>query len=444
MALPDVAAMGDAKSIRVMLDHGAEVDAFDPLGRTPLMYAVASDALPLDVVKLLVERGADVNAKDRHKQGGDSGLSVLDIAKLHGKTPIVDFLVKAGAKEAAPAAPALKPRRENTIGARFRGVCPLLQRADANFMPKAACVSCHNNSIAAMAVSAARKSGFAVDEKIAAQQVKGNAFGLEKLRDYLRQGFFTPVGEYFGPVVMSYILVGLDAEHYPADLNTDAVAMYLKGRQSPDGSWAYPLADTRPPICTDYIGQTALSMRALQLYAPKVDKAGYEPGDSAGGGVDREGEAYEQRRSGMEADGPGVERQGPGGEAEGIARLGGDAAVGRRMERPGNDGERRVCDRTGAGCPGDGRHAGDRCGVCARHPVPLEDAAGRRVVVRADARDGFPAAFRCRLPARVRPVDLGGGVELGDDGAFDGCSGEDSRKRGNGRRRSVGSGGWPV
>jgi len=92
----------------------------------------------------------------------------------------------------------------------------------------------------------------------------------------MHQGFFTPVGEYFGPVVMSYILVGLDAERYPADLNTDAVAMYLKGRQSPDGSWAYPLSDTRPPICMDYIGQTALSMRALQLYAPKVDKAGYD------------------------------------------------------------------------------------------------------------------------------------------------------------------------
>ncbi len=35
-------------------------------------------------------------------------------------------------------------------------------------------------------------------------------------------------------------------------------------------------ADKRPPLCSDYIGQTALSMRALQLYAPKTDKAAYE------------------------------------------------------------------------------------------------------------------------------------------------------------------------
>jgi squalene cyclase len=84
------------------------------------------------------------------------------------------------------------------------------------------------------------------------------------------------VGDVFGPVVVSYMLVGLDAEHYKPDLNTDAVAMYLKSHQSADGQWAYPAADTRPPICSDYIGQTALSMRALQLYAPKTDKAAYD------------------------------------------------------------------------------------------------------------------------------------------------------------------------
>ena len=228
------------------------------------------------MVKLLVERGADVNAKDAHKQGGDSGLTVLDIARLHGETPVVEWLIKSGAKGTAPSTPVLKTRRENTIQSAIQGSLPLIQRADANFVPKAACVSCHNNSFAAMAVGAARKSGFPVDEKTAAQQVKANVFGLEKLRDNLHQGFFAPVGDFFGPFVVSYILIGLDAEHYKPDLNTDAVAMYLKSHQSPDGQWVYPAADTRPPICSDYIGQTAISMRALQLYAPKTDKAAYD------------------------------------------------------------------------------------------------------------------------------------------------------------------------
>ena len=71
-------------------------------------------------------------------------------------------------------------------------------------------------------------------------------------------------------------MVGLDAEHYQPDLDTDAAAMYLKSRQQLNGEWAYPEADTRQPVCLDYIGQTALCMRALQLYAPKTDRAEYE------------------------------------------------------------------------------------------------------------------------------------------------------------------------
>jgi N-acyl-D-amino-acid deacylase len=275
-ALPNIATLGDVNAVRLMLDHGADVNAFDPLGRTPLMYAAASDLLDLDVVKLLIERGADVNAKDGHKRGGDSGLTALDIAKLHGDTPIVEWLVKSGAKGTDPSSPVLKPRRENTIQSAIQGSLPLIQQADAAFVPKSACISCHNNSLAAMTVSLTRSRGFQVDEKTAAQQVKANVFGLEKLRDYLHQGFFVPVGDYFGPSVVSYMLMGLDAEHYKPDLNTDAVAMYLKSHQSADGQWAYGSGDMRPPLCSDYIGQTALSMRALQLYAPRTDKAAYD------------------------------------------------------------------------------------------------------------------------------------------------------------------------
>jgi hypothetical protein len=127
-----------------------------------------------------------------------------------------------------------------------------------------------------MAVASARSHGIKVDEIVAAQQVKANAFGLEKLRQVVLQDSFGQVGDFFAPIVMSYMLVGLDAEHYKPDLNTDAVAMFLKARQSLDGQWIYITADPRPPICSDYIGQTVVSMRALQLYAPKTDKADYD------------------------------------------------------------------------------------------------------------------------------------------------------------------------
>ncbi|HUB78341.1 MAG TPA: ankyrin repeat domain-containing protein [Bryobacteraceae bacterium] len=274
--LQDTAVLGNVDAVRNALDHGADVNAFDPSGRTPLMYAAASDLLPLDEVKLLVEHGADINARDAHKLSGDAGLTVLDIAKRRGDTPIVEYLVKLGAKSSDSPAPVLKARSENTIQAAIQRSLPLVQQADANFIPKAACSSCHNDSFGAMAVSAARKSGFQVDETISAQQVKANVFGLEKLRDLMHQGSMTGEGDFFTPFIAGYILIGLDAEHYKADLNTDAAAMFLKSRQSPNGEWAYAAADPRAPICSDYIGQTAVSMRALQLYAPKAERAAYE------------------------------------------------------------------------------------------------------------------------------------------------------------------------
>jgi ankyrin repeat protein len=275
-SLQDTAAFADINAVRLMLDHGADVNAFDPLGRTALMYAAVSDLLPLDVVKLLIEKGADVNARNRHTKAGDAGMTVLDIAKLHGDTPIVELLMKSGAKGSVMTPVALKPRRENSIRNAVQDSIPLLQRADASFVSNSGCVSCHNNSITAMTVGLTRKREFKIDEKIASGQARANALALEKLRDRLHQGFMFPVGDNFGETISSYMLLGLYAENYKPDLNTDAVAMHIRTRQMPDGQWTSQRADTRPPLCLGYIGQTALSMRALQLYAPKTDKDAYD------------------------------------------------------------------------------------------------------------------------------------------------------------------------
>jgi len=127
-----------------------------------------------------------------------------------------------------------------------------------------------------MAVGFARRRRIRVDEQIAAQQVKANVRILEQLRDRFHQMFREP---FFTAsiVVDSYILLGLDAEHYKPDLNTDAVAMYVKAHQMPDGRWAIGNEGYRPPLCGDSdIMQTAIAMRALQLYAPTPVKAAYD------------------------------------------------------------------------------------------------------------------------------------------------------------------------
>jgi hypothetical protein len=169
----------------------------------------------------------------------------------------------------------MKPKRAATLNAAVQRSLPLLQRADETFIRKSGCVSCHNDSLAAMAVGLARQRGFRVDEKVAAQQVKANATYLERKRDLLHQGFFFGAAQ-GDPALAGYILIGLEAEHYKPDLNTDAVAMFIKDRQMADGRWAFG-TDGRPPLCSDGdIGSTVISMRAVQLYAPNYDKPAYD------------------------------------------------------------------------------------------------------------------------------------------------------------------------
>lgn len=274
-ALGDIAVYGDLKAVQLMLDRGADVKAYDRLGRTALMYAAISDMLPLDEVKLLIDRGADVNAKSKHMNAGDEGESVLEMAKRNGETPVVKLLLASGAKPGGAMPALLTPRLKNDIRLAIQDSIPLLQTADANFSNKAGCVSCHNNSLTAMSVGLARKQGFRIDENTAAAQLKANVEALEKTRDRMHQGFLIPIGDHFSEGLISYILLGLHAEGYKADLNTDAAAMDIASRQRPTGEWAERTSDTRPPLCLDYTGETAMALRALQLYAPKTDAARY-------------------------------------------------------------------------------------------------------------------------------------------------------------------------
>ena len=275
IALQQVAVLDDPNLVRLLLQRGADVNAADPTGRTPLMYAAVSDLLPAEQVKLLLEKGGNVNAKSSHPQSGDTGRTALDLAKFHGNTAVVDLLLKSGATSGAPAESIQTAlmRRGNTIQDAVPDSLALLQRTDASFVPKAGCFSCHNQSLGAMAVGLARKNGFRVDEQTSARQVKVNAGALQGSRDLLHQGFFIPMIN-ANPVILAYVLLGLDAEGYKPDLSTDAVAMYLQTHQMVDGRWAFG-PEARPPLCADALGQTVIAMRGLQLYAPQVDKAAY-------------------------------------------------------------------------------------------------------------------------------------------------------------------------
>ncbi len=255
--------LDDGHAVPMMLDHGADANAKDPGGNPILTLVACSDTVPVDAVKALLAHGADVNAKNT------DGATALDLAKRRGHTAVVDLLIQAGGKEsAAPKAPST-PKPAASVRAAVERSIPLLQKTDEGFLQKAGCVSCHNNTLAAVVVARVRKSGIRVDEDIARKQLKGIATYIDTWRERGLQGIGIP-GD---ADTMGAILMGMAVEGYAPDTATDAMAAFLKARQIPNGMWAN--IAHRPPLETSHIVTTATTMRGLQTYAPKAQQGEY-------------------------------------------------------------------------------------------------------------------------------------------------------------------------
>jgi peptide-methionine (S)-S-oxide reductase len=87
---------GHADLVTLLLNSGARINRFSPLGghshATPLHQAVASGQE--NIVRLLVERGADWTMRDIRYDG-----SPLDWAEHLGHTRIADYLREHGARQ---------------------------------------------------------------------------------------------------------------------------------------------------------------------------------------------------------------------------------------------------------------------------------------------------------------------------------------------------------
>jgi ankyrin repeat protein len=100
-AIVNAARAGDVKAIEVALDAGADVNAPDGDGITPLMHAVRGDRPKIakpgpsehpEVVELLIKRGAAVNART------DSGFVALFWAARYGHAGVAKVLIAQGAE----------------------------------------------------------------------------------------------------------------------------------------------------------------------------------------------------------------------------------------------------------------------------------------------------------------------------------------------------------
>jgi hypothetical protein len=80
---------GDAPKVKELLSKGANVNARDENGQTPLHWAAIHGRV--DVARLLLEHGADVNARD------ENGQTPLRWAAIHGHVDVARLLLDHGA-----------------------------------------------------------------------------------------------------------------------------------------------------------------------------------------------------------------------------------------------------------------------------------------------------------------------------------------------------------
>ena len=248
-------AAGHLDAIQAALRLGADVNARDAQGRTVLMKAVVADQLPADVVRTLLERGADVTVKT------SAGDTALDFARAGASPDVVDLLVKAGATAGRrPSTPPTAFVINNSRRAAVARSLPLLQKTAGEFYRKSGCASCHHNALTAMSVTAAAAAGFSVNAALRREELQTLVSDTHAGFDVLMQGLVPFGGN--APSV-GYMLLALAAERYRPDVATDAMVRLLRTSQLPDGHWS---GANRPPTESSEFTYTAVNMRGIQQF----------------------------------------------------------------------------------------------------------------------------------------------------------------------------------
>ncbi|MEO0933645.1 MAG: ankyrin repeat domain-containing protein [Cyanobacteria bacterium J06641_2] len=89
MKIHDYARKGNTKAVSDLINQGVYIDCVDKKNsyQTPLMIAVSNPDVDIDMVRFLVDNGADIDAV-----GGEYKSTVIDLAIQAGSVDKIRFL----------------------------------------------------------------------------------------------------------------------------------------------------------------------------------------------------------------------------------------------------------------------------------------------------------------------------------------------------------------
>ena len=258
-ALGFAATSGVQTSVELLLAKGAEVNVRNFRGYSPLMFAASSDSMPAGIIRLLMDKGADVSFT------GDYDEPASALAAKRGHTEVVRLLRAEPPSTRENATTKVVPVGviDRPIPTRVRDSLALLEKQSNTFIRTAGCNSCHSQSLPSAVTGLARDYGLTSMKKFP-QLPATMSPPAEQLMDFV---IVSPS--------IAWELFDAGMNHEPRTQVTDAIVRYLVASQTADGAWRIP-ESRRPPMNSGRFQTAALAIYAMKNFAPEAEKVSCE------------------------------------------------------------------------------------------------------------------------------------------------------------------------